>query len=953
MDGKCVSRALVLACFPRLPQRVVHAFYSCITGLPLTPGTILAPCYAYKVSITSKMKPFRAPTFVRPDSTNGEPPLKKRRVSSDSHSSSEAAINRKPLVTVNNLAQTQTVPNDGSGNYYTVLWRKYTTKKNKTWDGDGVLAVMGGYASLTDSDTGKEMGRGACNRPLVLGSALSIGGKEIEIDGVIEKADYLAGRMFLGPAAAAPKEQPKRAESGYKAPAATKAKPKKAGGMFGNAIAAFEDKGDVPEYKPSASRKQQFKTPLLSNTVLPQRNSSIPQPRHDPTLPNALVMKRPKSAPKGKQIVDVVVDPVLSKHLREHQREGVKFLYECVMGMRCEGEGAIMADEMGLGKTLQTITLLWTLMKQNPIHEGQPVITKALIVCPAGLVDNWKREFRKWLGNERIGVFVANGKDKKITNFTMGKAYNVMIIGYEMLRTVQEELKKGVGVDIVIADEGHRLKTANNKAMLAIQSLNTERRIILSGTPLQNDLGEFYTAIDFVNPGLLGQRSAFKRTFEAPIVRSRQPEASESELEKGEARWKELVSLTSRFMIRRTAEVLSKYLPPKTEHIVFCKPTRAQAEAYRAILSSPFFSVAVGGNMDMALQLIMVLKKVCNSPSLIKTTKDGEATPSEMLQALLPLVPSHVLNSHASSTKLRLLDSLVHQIHTTTEEKIVIVSNYTTTLDMIEKMLVSLSYTYLRLDGSTPSNKRQGLVEKFNKTTQKASFAFLLSAKSGGVGLNLIGASRIVLFDIDWNPATDLQAMARIHRDGQKLPVKIYRFLVKGGIDEKIYQRQVMKMGLANAVVDNKASASSFSKEELRDLFRLDEREGCQTHDLLGCTCACQGTSEIKLEPEPFEDEVEDDDDDDEEEEYTSLRPASQVDMDAQESKIKARRAAKQPKLRMLMEYRHIDTKILKKGAETILDEDEMSLTVDDDVFLEVLKQPECNVGFLLTKSSS
>jgi DNA repair and recombination protein RAD54B len=160
-------------------------------------------------------------------------------------------------------------------------------------------------------------------------------------------------------------------------------------------------------------------------------------------------------------------------------------------------------------------------------------------------------------------------------------------------------------------------------------------------------------------------------------------------------------------------------------------------------------------------------------------------------------------------------------------------------------------------------------------------------------------------------------------------------------------------MGLANAVVDNKASASSFSKEELRDLFRLDEREGCQTHDLLGCTCACQGTSEIKLEPEPFEDEVEDDDDDDEEEEYTSLRPASQVDMDAQESKIKARRAAKQPKLRMLMEYRHIDTKILKKGAETILDEDEMSLTVDDDVFLEVLKQPECNVGFLLTKSSS
>ncbi|KAF2033937.1 DNA repair and recombination protein RAD26 [Setomelanomma holmii] len=897
------------------------------------------------------MKPFRPPAFVRPDSQTSEPPLKKRRVSSDQHSASDAAANRKPLITVSNPAPPQAAPGGGNGSFYTVLWRKYTTKKNKTWDGDGVLAVIGGYGTLTDSDTGKEIAKGACNRPLLPGSGLSLGGKEIEIDGVMEKADYLAGRMFLGTAATTPVarvEQQKSVEPSYKTPASAKSKPKKAGGMFGTAIAEFDNKEVVPEYKPSGSRKQQFKTPLLSNTAMPQRNSSIPQPRHDPSAANALVMKRPISCPKGKQIVDVVVDPVLSKHLRDHQREGVQFLYECIMGMRCEGEGAIMADEMGLGKTLQTITLLWTLMKQNPIAESQPIVTKALIVCPAGLVDNWKREFRKWLGNERLGVFVANGKDKRITDFTMGKAYNVMIIGYEMLRTVQAELKKGTGIDIVIADEGHRLKTANNKAMLAIQSLNTERRIILSGTPLQNDLGEFYTAIDFVNPGLLGQRSAFKRTFEAPILRSRQPEASESELEKGEARWKELVSLTSRFMIRRTAEVLSKYLPPKTEHIVFVKPTKAQAEAYRAILASPIFGAALG-NTDLALQLIMVLKKVCNSPYLLSASKDSEATPSEMLQALLPLVPAHVLKSHASSTKLRLLDSLVHRIYTTTEEKIVIVSNYTTTLDMIERLLVSLSYTYLRLDGSTPASKRQALVEKFNKTSKSTSFAFLLSAKSGGVGLNLIGASRIVLFDIDWNPATDLQAMARIHRDGQKLPVKIYRFLVQGGIDEKIYQRQVMKMGLANAVVDNKASASSFSKDELKDLFRLDERDSCQTHDLLGCTCDCQGSPEVKLEPEdPDEPE---DDDENEDAPLLSLKPASQVDMNAQESKIKARRAAKQPKLRMLMEYRHVDTKVLKDNK--VLDEEGMALAVDDDVFLGVLKQEDCNVGFLLTKSSS
>ncbi|KAJ4985754.1 DNA repair and recombination protein rad54 [Stagonosporopsis vannaccii] len=900
-------------------------------------------------------KPFKPLSVAgRLNTLNGPPPAQKRRLSESDEDKTlvrAAPATRNPLIDIHNPTPPRTPSVESNGSYYTVLWRKFTTKKNKTWDGDGVLVVANGVGVLTDSDSGKEMGKVVCNRPLLPGSQLSIGGKELEIDDVIDKKDYMSGRIFMGKASAMPGEKmAKRTEPGYKPLSVGKPLPVSRS-QVKRTMSSSSTKSAVPEYIPSSNRQQQFKTPLLSNTILPQRNSSTPTPRHDPGAPNALLMKRPTTIPKGKQVVDVVVDPVLSKHLREHQREGVKFLYECVMGMRSEGEGAIMADEMGLGKTLQTIALIWTLLKQNAFHDSGPAITKALIVCPAGLVDNWKREFRKWLGDERIGVYVADAKNKKIANFTMGKAYNVLIIGYEMLRTVQEELKRGAGVDIVIADEGHRLKTANNKSMQAIQSLNTERRIILSGTPLQNDLGEFYTAIDFVNPGLLGQRPAFKRTFETPILRSRQPDASESELEKGEARWQELVSLTSKFMIRRTADVLSKYLPPKTEHIVFCRPTKAQAEAYRSILSSPLFTAAYG-NMEMALQLITILKKVCNSPSLLKSKKDTERKESEMIQSLLPLISPHILNSHASSTKLRLLDSLVHRLYTTTEEKIVIVSNYTMTLDMIERLLTSLSYTYLRLDGSTPASKRQGLVEKFNKTSKSANFAFLLSAKSGGVGLNLIGASRIVLFDIDWNPATDLQAMARIHRDGQKLPCKVYRFLVQGGLDEKIYQRQVMKMGLANAVVDNKQSASSFSKEELRDLFRLDERETCQTHDLLGCMCECTGSSEVKLEDSITSEEEEEDSDDDKPL-LTVLRKASEVDIEKQEAEIESRRKAKMPKLRMLMEYRHIDTKHLHSDSEGRVDEEELAAAVDDDVFFEVLKQSESNIGFLLTKSSS
>ncbi|KAF2736320.1 DNA repair and recombination protein RAD26 [Polyplosphaeria fusca] len=892
-------------------------------------------------------KPFRPPTFVRSDAPSDEPAAKKRRTSSDAFS----AATRQPLISVQSP---NNPPSDSNLNecYYTVLWRRCTTKKNKTWDGDGVLALIGGNAVLTDSDTGKELGRGACGRPLLPGSTLSVGGKEIEIDATLSKETYLAGRHLLKTSAT-----PAAAHHAKPASAALKPLPK-INTSRSSSISSSEngtrsvinaavstDKIVLPTTKPLAASKV-FKTPVLSSTVVPKTKSSTPQPRHDPRQPNALVMRRPASCPNGKQIVDVVVDPVLSKHLRDHQRTGVQFLYECVMGMRCDGEGAIMADEMGLGKTLQTITLIWTLLKQNPIYESTPVVRKALVVCPAGLVDNWRREFRKWLGNERIGVFVADGKNKKITNFTMGMVYNIMIIGYEMLRTVQAELQKCNSIDIVIADEGHRLKTANNKAMIAIQSLNTERRIILSGTPLQNDLSEFYTAIDFVNPGLLGKRSVFKREFEALIMRSRQPNASETELEKGDARWQELVSLTSQFMIRRTADVLSKYLPPKTEHIVFCKPTAAQAAAYRNILASPIFAAALG-NTDMALQLISVLKKMCNSPALLKSSKDSDDLPSELLQRILPLVAPNALSSSASSTKLRVLDSLVHQIHTETKEKVVIVSNYTTTLDIIERLLVSLSYSYLRLDGSTPTSKRQPLVEKFNRSDSKSCFAFLLSAKSGGVGLNLIGASRIILFDIDWNPATDLQAMARIHRDGQKLPCKIYRLLVQGALDEKIFQRQVMKMALANAVVDNKASASSFSKEELKDLFRLDEREQPQTHELLGCLCEGKGSRDSGCLLDSVDEE------DMEDGRYPGLKRASQIDMDRQETMLKDRdRKSKQPKLAMLMEYAHIDAAHVKAAKEQ--DEvDDMALKVNDDVLLEVLKEQGSNIRFLLSKSSS
>lgn len=855
---------------------------------------------------------------------------------------------------------------------------------------------------------GKEMGRKVHEACLEPGTTLSISGKEVEIDSEISRKEYLSGRRFLESTKPAPTSTPDPVPT----PKKDALPPRKKGEVrkptaaertqsLKRSLALVTNPTANPGTAPAAFAA--YKAPLLVNTVTPKVIGKV-VPRHDPKAVGALVMPRPKSVPKGKQVVDVVVDPILTKNLRPHQREGVKFLYECVMGMRSfNGEGAILADDMGLGKTLQTIALLWTLLKQNPVFEAPPVIKKALIVCPVTLINNWRKEFRKWLGNERIGVFVFDDKSKRLTDFTKGRAYSIMIVGYEKLRTVQEALANSSGVDIIIADEGHRLKTLQNKSGQAIQSLSAVKRVILSGTPIQNDLKEFFAAVDLVNPGILGNFKSFIREFETPIVRSRQPEATRKEIEKGESRGEELRELTSKFMLRRTADILAKYLPPKTEYVLFCKPTRPQANIYKAVLASPIFQTAMG-NAESALQLITILKKLSNSPSLL-TAKNNNNTPNETMTALIESIPQplHRHLSPSSSAKIRVLDQLLDTMRNKTDEKIVLVSNYTSTLSLLATLLTSLGLPYLRLDGSTPAQKRQGLVDDFNRLPASSCFAFLLSAKAGGTGLNLIGASRLILFDVDWNPATDIQAMARIHRDGQKRPCRIYRVLLKGSLEEKIWQRQVTKLGLADSVMQEKSTSNGgaqFSAAELRDLFRLDEDRACQTHELLGCQCGGRGVQadsevssgaatpatidggggsdeDLSDPPSDFDDGDEDYDSDESLPKPHTLVKASEVDMEKQEQFIRdgtyrakmAGRGKKGTKEKegdtksqkdkmhqSLAQYSHIDPTLLATesdpNAAAEVEDEELEAAIDDDVLVSMLKD-ECNlIGYVFKKTN-
>lgn len=820
--------------------------------------------------------------------------------------------------------------------------RKPTAKKHKTWDGDGILHVTNGYARLQDA-SGRDMGRTMFDAPLLPGSTLSVGMTEVEVDSVLSKEEYLARASFKPDNVAVSLGIVQRSLPKVVLPLKA----------LGKIETAVQKAPNEPPAK-SLATQSKWKNPLLERTPLPRTKADVLSPRHDPHAPGAIVMKRPENVPIGKEIVDVVVDPLLTQHLREHQREGVKFLYECVMGLRnFEGQGAILADEMGLGKTLQTIALLWTLLKQNPIHGSPPTIRKAMIVCPVTLINNWRKEFRKWLGPERLGVFVVDGSKSKITDFTMGKNYNVMIVGYERLRTIEEDLRKGSGIDLVVADEGHRLKTSTNKSAQVIKSLGTPRKIILSGTPIQNDLVEFFMMVDLVNPNLLGTSKQFTKDFAVPITKSRQPEATSKEIEKGEAMKEELASLSSKFILRRTVDILSKYLPSKTEYVLLCRPTAAQITVYNHILACPTFRSAIG-NPEASLQLITVLKKICNSPSLLNQEASKPVSP--LIASVLSNIPRPLLRNNTGSTKIRALDQLLNILRTTTDEKVVLVSNYTSTLDLLATLLTSLSLPYLRLDGSTSSSKRQDLVDDFNRSSASVNFAFLLSAKAGGTGLNLIGASRLVLFDVDWNPATDLQAMARIHRDGQKRKCVIYRFLMAGGIDEKIWQRQITKIGLASNVIDQTGSTSNFTQDELKDLFRLDEGLTCQTHDLLGCTCGGLGMPDVPVlggRELPLEIvESDDQDSDGGFPDVPTLVQASKVNMAVQERRIakalgKVQKAAPRLQMDVLMAYSHLDASAI--AAE---DDQRVAGLVQDHVLLDLLKDEENRVSFVFARTS-
>ncbi|KAG0307228.1 DNA-dependent ATPase protein rad54, partial [Dissophora globulifera] len=490
------------------------------------------------------------------------------------------------------------------------------------------------------------------------------------------------------------------------------------------------------------------------------------------SIAEMLGIEKQKELPK----VHVVVDPVLGRILRPHQVEGVKFMYKCTTGATMpKAFGCIMADEMGLGKTLQCITLLWTLLKQSPEY-GKGTIEKCIICCPSSLVKNWANEIVKWLGPGKIGVMMCDAKgSKEEMNNAMRQWASarqrmvvnpVLIISYESLRMYAPILAQ-TPIGLMLCDEGHRLKNSGSQTFVALNELNVQRRVILSGTPIQNDLSEYFSLLNFANPGLLGSTAEFRKNYELPILRGRDSEASDKDQEISNQKLTELSGVVSKFIIRRTNDILSKYLPTKFEHVVFCQLSPFQMALYKHFINSKSIQKLLRGQGSQPLKAIGLLKKLCNHPDLLDLPDDLEGC-EKLLPADYQIKSSKKATSSRGgilvqpefSGKMLVLARMLAKIKKDTNDKIVLISNYTQTLDIFEKLCRQNQYGVLRLDGTMTINKRQKLVDRFNNPDGH-EFVFLLSSKAGGCGLNLIGANRLVLFDPDWNPASDQQALAR------------------------------------------------------------------------------------------------------------------------------------------------------------------------------------------------
>ncbi|KAM9577862.1 DNA excision repair protein ERCC-6-like [Trichechus inunguis] len=568
----------------------------------------------------------------------------------------------------------------------------------------------------------------------------------------------------------------------------------------------------------------------------------------------------------------------LHNQLFEHQKEGVAFLYSLY---RDGKKGGILADDMGLGKTVQIIAFLSGMF-------DAALVNHVLLIMPTSLISTWVKEFVKWTPGMRVKAFHGPSKDERTRNLNRIQQRNgVIITTYQMLINNWQQLSSLNGQefvwDYVILDEAHKIKTSSTKSAICARAIPAKNRILLTGTPIQNNLQELWSLFDFACQGsLLGTLKTFKMEYENPITKAREKDATPGEKALGFKISENLMAIIKPYFLRRTKEEVQKKkssnpeirlsennpdvdaicempsLSRKNDLIIWIRLVPLQEEIYRKFVSLDHIKELLMETRSPLAEL-GVLKKLCDHPRLLSaraccllnlrgpkfsSQNENEGEESSDVAHIDQVTDDTVIKE---SGKMIFLMDLLKRLRDEGHQTLVF-SQSRQILNFIEHVLKNRHFKTLRIDGTiTHLLEREKRITLFQQN--KKYSVFLLTTQVGGVGLTLTAATRVVIFDPSWNPATDAQAVDRVYRIGQKENVVVYRLITCGTVEEKIYRRQIFKDSLRRQTTgDKKNPFRYFTKQELRELFTIEDFQNSATQQQLQSLHAAQRRSDKKLD---------------------------------------------------------------------------------------------------------
>lgn len=528
----------------------------------------------------------------------------------------------------------------------------------------------------------------------------------------------------------------------------------------------------------------------INRMIQEQRDAASDGTGGGATSANAAVEVEGKTAQKAQdyyrsthRTVEEVIQPRMLKggDLKEYQLAGLQWM----VSLYNNNLNGILADEMGLGKTIQTIALLSYLMEFK--NNNGPF----LVVVPLSTLSNWVNEFNRWTPSINKVVYKGPKEQRKkiFTEEIESKMLNVLLTTYEYIMKDKNSLRK-ITWQYIIVDEGHRMKNAQSKFAQTLGTIYTSKhRILLTGTPLQNNLPELWALLNFLLPSIFSSVETFDQWFNKPFASFRTQAitsgaaAEDGATEENNLSQEERMLIIHRlhellrpFVLRRVKDEVLDQMPTRVEKVVKCPLSAMQLRMYHSIVSKGLNSE---GGLNNA---IMQLKKVCNHPFLF--LKDY-------------YIDNEIVRS---AGKFELLNRMLPKLKAA-GHRVLLFSQMVEVMNVLEQFFTLRGFQFLRLDGNTTSDERERRMYAFNDANSPY-FIFLLSTRAGGLGLNLATADTVIIFDSDWNPMVDAQAQARSHRIGQKNEVRVYRILTHSPIEERIHSRATSKKNLTELVVE-------------------------------------------------------------------------------------------------------------------------------------------------------